>query len=217
MRAGWRLVVAHDGLDARINHAHRPPQTPRRKCEKWLHRQVQLGTEAAADGGWNNPHRFGSNPQKLRDIRAVHVWRLGAGLDLDLIADAPGKSRFRLDASMLDEAGFKFAFHDRVRFGQRFLYIASHHAPASQHVLRAMSMDKRSTGRESFIDGSERRQFLPAYREGCRIKTLRSPLLRRQSRRSLHPDTELPRGQKPADPQSVESRRNNLRPGHLWR
>src|SRR6202011_4487775 len=78
--------------------------------------------------------------QKLRDIRAVYVGRLGAGLDLDLIAHAPCKSRFRLDTGMLDEAGFKFAFNDCVRLS------------------------------ESFINGSEQRQFLPAYWEGCRIK-----------------------------------------------
>src|SRR4029077_10580395 len=35
---------------------------------------------------------------------------------------------------------------------------------------RAMSMDEPSTGRESFIDGSEHGQFIPADWEGCRIK-----------------------------------------------
>jgi len=71
---------------------------------------------------------------------------------------------------MLDEAGFKFAFNDCVRLGQSLLYIPSQHASASQHVLRAMSMDEPSTGRESFINGSERRQFFPAYWDSCRIK-----------------------------------------------
>jgi hypothetical protein len=71
---------------------------------------------------------------------------------------------------MLDEAGFKFAFNHCIRVSQSLLYIPSRHASASQHILRAMSMDEPSTGRESFINGSEQRQFLPAYREGCRIK-----------------------------------------------
>src|SRR5260370_2199414 len=71
---------------------------------------------------------------------------------------------------MFDEAGFKFAFKDCVRLSQRLLYIPPHHASASQHVLWAMSMNQPSTGRESFINGSERRQFLPTYWDSCGIK-----------------------------------------------
>jgi len=71
---------------------------------------------------------------------------------LDLIADAFRKSGFRLDASMLDKAGFEFAFYRCVRLCQRFLDIPSQHTPASEHVVRAMRMDERTTWRESFID-----------------------------------------------------------------
>src|SRR5277367_2445469 len=135
------LGRAHHRLDTRVNHAHRTAQPPRGEREKWLNRQIKFCTEATADRCRNNANCFGGNPQKLRNIGTVHVGRLRARLYFDLIADASGESCFGLDARMLDESGFKLTFYNRFGCGQGLLYIASHHASASQDILHAMRMD----------------------------------------------------------------------------
>ena len=48
---------------------------------------------------------------------AVHIGRLGAGEDLDAIADAPGIARLRLDIGMLDEGGLEDALGHRLGLG----------------------------------------------------------------------------------------------------
>src|SRR5258708_16469432 len=93
-------------------------------------------------------------------------------MDLDLIADASGKSRFGFDAGMFDEAGFEFAFYNRVGFRHRFVYITADYAAVNQHVLRAMGMDQGSTGRESFIDGAQCGQLAPGYGKRCGVEIL---------------------------------------------
>ena len=77
-----------------------------------LNREIKLGAEPAADRGRNNTHRLGSDAENLRDVGAIHVRSLGAGLDLDLIAYAPRKTGFRLDVGVLDEASLVFVFDD---------------------------------------------------------------------------------------------------------
>ena len=89
-----------------------------------------------------------------------------------MIADAAGKSCFRLDASVFDEAGLEFAFDNCVRFRHRFVYIAAGYAAANQHVLCAMMMDERGIRRERFIDASQCGQLFPGDAETCRVKTL---------------------------------------------
>src|SRR5258708_12405920 len=93
-------------------------------------------------------------------------------MDLDLIADASGKSRFGFDAGMFDEAGFEFAFYNRVGFRHRFVYITADYAAVNQHVLRAMGMDQWSTWRESFIDGAQCGQLAPGYGKRCGVEIL---------------------------------------------
>ena len=120
---------------------------PRSERKKWLNGQIELGAEAAADRGRNDAYRIGGDSEKLRDVGAIHIGRLRASLNLDLVADTSCETRLRFDVGVLDEAGFEFAFHDGVGLGQRFFYIAPHHASADQHVLRAMGMDERSARR----------------------------------------------------------------------
>ena len=78
---------------------------------------------------------LGSDAENSGNVGAVHVGGLGAGLNLDLVADAPRKAGFRLDVGVLDEASFVFAFDDNIGFGESFLDIAPHDAAPDQHIV----------------------------------------------------------------------------------
>ena len=65
---------------------------PRRQRDERLNRKIELGAKTAADGGRNNAHRLGSDPENLCDVGAVHVGGLGAGLNLNPVVDAAAQN-----------------------------------------------------------------------------------------------------------------------------
>ena len=76
----------------------------------------------------------GANSQNLRDVVAVHVRRLRARLNLDVIADAPREAGLRFDVGVLDESRLVLALDHEVRCGERFFHVAANHAPAHQNI-----------------------------------------------------------------------------------
>ncbi len=153
--------------DARINHAHRLAQMPCGQRDEGLNRKIKLGAKAAADGGRNNAHGFGSDPENLRDVGAVHVRGLGAGLNLDLVVDPAGKAGLRFDVGVLDKAGLVFVFDHNVRFRQSLLHIAANHAASDQHIILAAGMDAFGVRCERGGNCSQRRQLFPGDRKIC--------------------------------------------------
>ena len=68
----------------------------------------------AADRGRDDAHLRRRDAENFRDVVAIHVRRLRAGLDFDAIADASRKAGFRLDIGVLDEAGLERALDDEI-------------------------------------------------------------------------------------------------------
>ena len=83
----------------------------------------------------------GGMPRIAGNIGAVHVGGLGAGLNLDLVADTACKTGLRFDVGVLDEAGLVFVLDDDVRFGKSLLDIATDHASPDQHIVFAGRVD----------------------------------------------------------------------------
>ena len=81
MRAGWRLVVAAiDSGRVKVMRTGRPV-SERREAEQRLHREVELGAEAAADRRGDDAHPLRRQAEHGGGVVAVHVGRLGAGAD----------------------------------------------------------------------------------------------------------------------------------------
>ena len=104
----------HDRFGARIDHSDRPIEPPRGERNERLDRQVQLRAESAADRGRDDAHLRRRDAENFRDVVAIHIGRLRAGLDFDAIADASGEAGFRLDIGVLDEAGLEGALDDEI-------------------------------------------------------------------------------------------------------
>ena len=111
---GMALGRRHDRFGARIDHPDRAIEPPRGERDERLDRQVQLRAESAADRGRDDAHLRRRDAENLRDVVAIHVGRLRAGLDFDAIADASRKAGFRLDIGVLDEAGLERALDDEI-------------------------------------------------------------------------------------------------------
>ena len=154
----------------RINHAHRLPENPGSQRNKWLNGQIQLRAEAAADRSRNNAHRLGSDPENFCDVRTIHVGRLGAGLNLDLVVHPPGKAGFRFDVSMLDKAGLVFAFDDHIRFRQSLFHVTTNHAASHQHIAFAVGMDAWGVGGERGCNRGQCGQCFPGDRKFCEVQ-----------------------------------------------
>ncbi len=92
--------------------------------------------------------------EDLGDVVAVHIGRLGAGLDFDAVADAAREAGLRLDIGVLDEAGLELALDDDVGGGQTRLDIAARDPPARQDVAGPVRMDARRAGRERGLERS---------------------------------------------------------------
>ena len=134
---------------------------PCRQRHEGLNRKIKLGAEAAADGGRNNAHRLGSDSENLCDVGAIHVRGLGAGLNLDLVVDAPRKAGFRFDVGVLDKASLVFVFDYDVGFRQGLFHVAADHAASDQHIIFAVGMDAFGVGGERGGDRGQRGQALP--------------------------------------------------------
>ena len=133
----------HHRFLPRIDDAHRTVQPPRGERNEGLHRQVELGAETAADRSRQYSHLLGRNPENLGDAVAIHIGRLGAGLDLDAIADAAGETRLGLDIGVLDKARLKNSVDDDVAVLQTRFDVAAHDPADGEHVVGAMRMEAR--------------------------------------------------------------------------
>ena len=134
---GMALGRRHDRFGARIDHPHRPVQPPGRERDERLDRQIELGAEAAADRGRDDAHLRRRDAENFRDVVAVHIGRLGAGLDFDAVADAAREARLRLDIGVLDEAGLERALDDDIGGRETRLDVAARDAPAGQNIAGA--------------------------------------------------------------------------------
>ena len=136
-----------------------------------LDRKIKLGAEPASDRSRNNAHRLGSDPENLCDIGAIHIRGLGAGLNLDSVVYSPGKTGFRFDVGVFDEASLVFVFDNYVSFCQRFFHVAANHAASDQHIVLAARVDAFGIGGERRRNRSQRRQFFPCDRETCIVQS----------------------------------------------
>ena len=141
MRAGCRFVV--DTIDSVREYTIRTgrAQFPRRQRDKRLHREIELRSKSSAHRRRNNSNLLGRNPQNLRDIRAIHVRRLRARLNLDRIPDASRESRLGLDVGVLHKSSFVHALDHNLCLCQRLVHIPADHAPADQNVVVALRMN----------------------------------------------------------------------------
>ena len=151
----------HDRLGARIGHPHRPVQAPRRNGDERLDRQIELGAEAAADGGREDPHVLRRDAEDFRDVVAVHIGRLGAGLDFDALAHAAREAGLRFDIGVLDEAGLEFALDHDIGGRETRLDIAARDAPARQDIAGPAGMNALRVGRQRGFHARQRRQGPP--------------------------------------------------------
>ena len=112
-------------------------QTPGRERDERLDGKIELRSEAAADRGRDDAHSRRRDAENFGDIVAIHIGRLGAGLDLDAVADAARETGFRLDIGVLDKAGLECAFDENLGARHAGLDIAARDAAARQNVAAA--------------------------------------------------------------------------------
>ena len=117
--------------------------------------------KSAADRGRDDAHLRRRDAENFRDVVAIHVGRLRAGLDFDAIADASGKAGFRLDIGVLDEAGLEGALDDEIRGRQARRDVAARDAPAGQDIAGAASVDPLRFGRERLVERRQRGSNFP--------------------------------------------------------
>ncbi len=187
----------HDRFAARIDHAHRAIEQPGGERDEGLNREIELRAEPAADRGRDDAHLLGRDAQDLRDVVAIHIGRLRAGLDFDAVADAARKAGLGLDIGVLDKAGLERAFdHDVGRCEARFDIAARHAAGrqdvagrgAGEYVQRPHRAPLRaSSARAAGSRSRETSQDRDRASSRCRRRPARPP--RRESARRLSAST----------------------------
>ncbi len=128
---GMALGRRHHRFRTRVDHADGAVQLPGRERDKRLNGKIEFCAETAADSGRQNAHLLGRDAQNFRDVVAIHVGRLRAGLHFYAIADAAREAGLGLDIGVLDKARLELAFHHNVGLGERAFRIAPLHAAAS--------------------------------------------------------------------------------------
>ena len=157
---------------ARINHAHGLAEMPCGQRNEGLHRKIKLGAEAAANSGWNDAHRLWRDAKNSGNVGTIHVRGLGAGLNLDLIVDAPGEAGFGLNVGVLDKAGLVFILNHHIGFRQGLFHVAADHAAPDQHVIFPAGMDAFGIRSERGCNRSQRGQGFPCDGETCEVESL---------------------------------------------
>ena len=99
----------------------------------------------------------------LRNVVAIHIGRLRAGLDLDAVADAASKARLGLDVGVLDETGLESAFDHDIRRGEARSDIAARHASGRQDVMSAARMNTFGALFERLFERRERGPRAPGH------------------------------------------------------
>ena len=141
---GWvALGGGHHGFGARVRERRRSPCLHRHQTDQRLHRNVELGAEAAAGGGRHDPHLFGHEPQHLGGVVAVHVGRLRAGDDRQRVAVPGSIAGFRFDIGVLDIGRLDRARHDMHGGGDGRVGIAALDQAGGEHIVRSPGMDGR--------------------------------------------------------------------------
>ncbi len=166
---GMALGRGRHGFGPRVGCAHRAVEEPGRRRDERLEREVELAAEAATRGRRHDAHLPRCQAQHEGELVAVHVWRLGAGDDLDAVlaagtADAPRITGLGLDIGMLDEGGREAALGHRRRLGEARREVARLNAAAHQHVVRVIFVKAPCARRHGRGNAGERRLGLPADR-----------------------------------------------------
>ena len=110
--AGVTLGGRPHGFLARIDNAAWPLELPCSNRNIRLHGNVQLRAEPAAAGGRHDADLFDRQVHDRCHRVAVHVRRLGGGMDCNRVIIANRPACFRLDIGMLDEGRGKAALDD---------------------------------------------------------------------------------------------------------
>ena len=152
-------------LDALVDAAHGAAEVPGGDRQHRLQRNVELAAEAAAAGGGHDADILARQAQDARGLVAVHGRGLGAGVDLDAVADPLRPSGLRLDVGVLDEGGGEGALRPMRRRRQRARSVALLEGAARQHVVGLVGVDGRGAGGQRRLDAGERRQRLPGDRQ----------------------------------------------------
>ena len=153
------------GFDALVDAAHRVIQVPRGDGQHGLDRDVELAAEAAAAGRRNNAHAFGGQAEHAGDLVAVHHRRLGAGGDLDAVADPLHPAGLGLDVGVLDERGFEAALRHMRRLQSRGVGIAGFNQAARQNIVRVGGVQCRGTLGKRGGNAVQGRQRFPGNRQ----------------------------------------------------
>ena len=153
----------HDQFAARIDHAYRTIEQPRGDRDEGLNRQIELRAKPAADRRRDDPHLLGRDAQDLRNVVAIHIGRLRAGLDLDAVADAASKARLGLDIGVLDKARLESAFDHDIRRGEARCDIAARHPSGRQDVTGAARVNTFGALIERLFERRERGPRAPGH------------------------------------------------------
>src|SRR3984957_13723040 len=148
----------HDRFAARINHADGPIEQPRGDRDEGLNRQIELRAKPAADRRRYDPHLLGCDSEDLRNVVAIHIGRLGTGLNLDAVADTASKARLGLDIGVLHKACLESAFDHDIRRREACSDIATRYPSSRQDVMSAMWVNTFSALVERLF---ERRESWP--------------------------------------------------------
>ena len=142
--------------------AHRHSEHPRGERYQRLDGLIQLSAEASSARRRPDAHAVGRDAEHVRHFVPIHVWRLGAGRDLDAAAlDAPCVPRLRLDVGMLDERCFELAARLQQPVPAPPRHLPGAYPAAGEHVVGVRRLDGRGLGRHRFARVVDRRKRLP--------------------------------------------------------
>ena len=108
------MALGRGGHDFRAGYRPAPP-AGRASRRRWRSRAAprdRACRRSRRRSRRHDAHRLGLEPHQVRDLVAVHVGRLGRGVDLEAIADAHRPAGLGLDVGVLDEGGLEGALGD---------------------------------------------------------------------------------------------------------
>ena len=152
-------------LDALVDAADGAIQVPGGDRQQRLDRNVELAAEAAAAGRRNNAYAGEREAEDARGLVAVHGGGLGAGGDLDAVADPLGPAGLGLDVGVLDEAGFEGALRRVGGLGEGGLRVAVADEAAGENIVRLVFVNYGRAFGQRRRDAVDRRQRVPNDRQ----------------------------------------------------